>query len=69
MKDYIKDIPSMYISNEERKKIASKFILKYKITNGNNPKIIVYYANGQKVTYDYSEELEESLLTTMKENI
>lgn len=69
MKDYIKDIPSMYISNEERKKIASEFVLKYKITNGNNPKIIVYYANGQKVTYDYSEELEESLLTTMKENI
>ena len=68
MKDYIQDIPSMYISKETRKKIASEFILKYKITNDTNPRIIVYYANGKKTTYHYSKELEQSILLNMKEN-
>lgn len=68
MKDYIQDIPSMYISKEARKRIASEFILKYKITNDPNPQIIVYYADGKKITYDYSKELEQSLLLNMKEN-
>lgn len=68
MKDYIQDIPSIYISKEARKKIASEFILKYKITNDYNPKIIVYYANGKRTTYDYSKELEQSILLNMKEN-
>ena len=67
MKDYTKDIPSLYISKEERKKITEELILKYKVTNDSNPKIIVYYANGKKVTYNYSKELEESLLINMKE--
>lgn len=67
MKDYIQDISSMYISKEIRKKIASEFILKYKITNTSNPKIVVYYANGKKITYDNSKELERTILNTMKE--
>ena len=66
MKDYIKDISSLYISKEERQKIASEFILRYKVLD--DKKIIVYYANGNKVTYDYSKEVEVSILNSMKEN-
>jgi len=63
MKDYIQDIPK-YVSKEEKQKIASEFILKYQIIN---EKIIVHFVNGEKLTYDYSQEREQQILEIMKQ--
>lgn len=56
--------------DKEQEKARDKFILKYKIKYKNNKKkIIVYFANHKKVVFDYTKQLEQGILSVMKENV
>ena len=56
--------------DQKQDEARNKFILKYKIKYHNNKKkIIVYFANYKKVVFDYTKEIEEGILNTMKENV
>lgn len=68
MKDYTFEIND----KQKRKEEQDKFILSYEIKNEKNKnckkKIIIYMANNKKVVFDYTKELEESILDLMKNN-
>lgn len=70
MNNYTLDI----IERKKRKEESSNFILKYEITtknklNKNKDKIIIYLANGKKVAFNYSKELEQNILNLMKKKV
>lgn len=70
MDNYTLDI----IDKERRKKESNNFILKYEITtknklNNTKEKIILYLANGKKITFNYTKELEQNILDSMKKKV
>lgn len=70
MDDYTTEI----LDKLKRKEESSNFILKYEIVdknklNKNKDKIIVYLANGKKVVFNYTNEIEQNILDTMKKQV